>query len=101
MDDLATRFNAADIEDSDIESSDEDSDVSYRSSPSSDVSGYSTPLSDCSTCSCERYGITRKGERVRLDCGGSRCGYDDSSCSDSEEEYVSNNSRRNGVVMRG
>lgn len=95
VDELTEQFAAAEID------SDDDSELSYRSSPSSSVSGYSTPASDCSTCSCERYGITRKGERVRLDCGGSRCGYDDSSCSDSEEEYVSpTSSRRNGVVMR-
>lgn len=83
------------------------SSLSYRSdnsSPSSDLSGYSTPFSDCSSnCTCERYGITRNGERVRLDCGGSRCGYDDESSSlcsssDGEEEYVS--SRRNGIVVR-
>jgi hypothetical protein len=97
VDELAEQFA-----DAAIYESDEDSDLSYRSSPSSSISGYSTPASDCSTCSCERYGITRKGERVRLDCGGSRCGYDGSSCSsDSEEEYVSpTSSRRNGVVMR-
>ncbi|KAI1284008.1 hypothetical protein F5Y07DRAFT_96807 [Xylaria sp. FL0933] len=74
------------------------------SSPSSSLSGYSTPSSDCSSCTCERYGITRKGDRVKIDCGGSRCGYsdDDSSCSSSgdEEEYVSRSSRRNGIVMR-
>jgi|SwirhirootsSR2_FD_contig_51_5264549_length_1061_multi_2_in_0_out_0_1 hypothetical protein len=96
VDELAEQFAAHELE------SDDDSDLSYRSSPSSSVSGYSTPASDCSDCSCERYGITRKGERVRLDCGGSRCGYDGSSCSsESEEEYVSpTSSRRNGVVMR-
>jgi hypothetical protein len=83
-----------------------DSDLSYRSdnsSPSSDLSGYSTPSSDCSSCTCERYGITRKGERVRIDCGGARCGQDDgdSSCSSSEEEYeAAPSSRRNGIVVR-
>jgi hypothetical protein len=97
VDTLAEQFATADIYDSE-----DDSELSYRSSPSSSISGYSTPASDCSDCSCERYGITRKGERVRLDCGGSRCGYDDSSCSsESEEEYASHtSSRRNGVVMR-
>jgi len=77
------------------------SDLSYRSdssSPNSSMSGYSTPGSDCSSCTCERYGITRKGERVRLDCGGSRCGYEDScSSSEDEQEYCS---RRNGIVVR-
>jgi len=75
---------------------------SGSSSPNSSVSGYSTPSSDCSNCTCERYGITRKGERVRLDCGGVRCGYsdEDSQCSSDEEEYVSNSARRNGIVVR-
>jgi hypothetical protein len=80
------------------------SSFSYRSgssSPSSSVSGYSTPASDCSSCTCERYGITRKGERVRIDCGGSRCSYEDScSSSESESEYVERSSRRHGVVVR-
>lgn len=80
------------------------SSLSYRSdssSPSSQLSGYSTPASDCSSCTCERYGITRKGDRVLLDCGGSRCGYSDS-CSSSEDEgaHVSGNSRRNGIIVR-
>jgi len=66
------------------------SDCSSRSSPSSMSS-----VSDAS-CRCERYGITRKGDRVKLDCGGARCGYgssDGSECSsedssESEEEQV-------------
>jgi hypothetical protein len=76
---------------------------SYRSdnssSPGSSLSGYSSPASDCS-CTCERYGITRKGDRVRIDCGGSRCGYDDSCSSSSEDEYVEPAARRHGVVVR-
>jgi hypothetical protein len=76
------------------------SSLSYRSD-SSGSSGYSTPASDCSSCTCERYGITRKGERVRLDCGGSRCSFDDScSSSEDEAEYVERSSRRNGIVVR-
>lgn len=80
------------------------SSLSYRSdssSPNSSLSGYSTPGSDCSNCTCERYGITRKGERVRLDCGGSRCGYgdDSSDCSSSDGEETSS-SRRQGIVVR-
>jgi hypothetical protein len=78
------------------------SDLSYRSdssSPNSSMSGYSTPSSDVSSCTCERYGITRKGERVRIDCGGARCGYEDScSSSDSDGEYST--TRRNGIVVR-
>jgi hypothetical protein len=80
------------------------SSLSYRSdssSPSSDLSGYSTPESDCSNCTCERFGITRDGERVRLDCGGTRCGYEDSSsCSSSDDEGYAANARRNGIVVR-
>jgi hypothetical protein len=76
------------------------SSLSYRSDVSGS-SGYSTPASDCSSCTCERYGITRKGERVRLDCGGSRCSFDDScSSSEDEAEYVERSSRRNGIVVR-
>ncbi|KAJ9165427.1 Gtp-binding protein [Coniochaeta hoffmannii] len=79
------------------------SDLSFRSgssSPGSDASGYSTPASDCSSCSCERYGITRKGDRVRIDCGGSRCGYDDSCSSSEDEELVNRSLKRNGIVVR-
>jgi hypothetical protein len=77
------------------------SSLSYRSDSSASSSGYSTPASDCSSCTCERYGITRKGERVRLDCGGSRCSFDDScSSSEDEAEYVERSSRRNGIVVR-
>lgn len=78
---------------------------SDSSSPSSNssISDYSSGRSSSSYCTCERYGITRKGDRVKLDCGGSRCGYSDdsSSCSSSgEEDYVPSNSRRHGVVVR-
>jgi hypothetical protein len=49
-----------------------------------------SPSSGCSTdsrCICEGYGITRCGDRIKLDCGGTRCGgY--WSCSDSEEEDI-------------
>ena len=74
------------------------SDLSSRgsggSSPSS-LSSLSDPSSG-SECRCNRWGITRKGDRVKLDCGGSRCGYSDDSdssvCSseaeESEEEEV-------------
>lgn len=114
VEELSSRFASAGLyDDEDIitdfacESpmSSSDSDLSYRSdssSPNSSLSGYSTPASDCSSCTCERYGITRKGERVRLDCGGTRCGYDEggSSCSSEDEEYVSGSSRRNGIIVR-
>jgi hypothetical protein len=92
---------------SDLSLSASDSDLSYRSdssSPNSSLSGYSTPHSDYSNCTCQRYGITRKGERVKMVCGGSRCGFNDSSdsCSSSgdDEEELANSARRNGVVVR-
>ena len=60
-----------------------------RSSPSS-LSSLSDP-SSVASCRCERYGVTRSGNKVRLDCGGRVCGYGDSSSdctssSDSESE---------------
>jgi len=83
------------------------SSLSSRSDSSSPSSASS--LSDYSSrsgsvgCTCERYGITRKGDRVKLDCGGSRCGYSDdsSSCCSSEDERTGNpSSRRQGIVVR-
>ena len=113
IEELTARFGSAGIEEEEFITdfanspvSSSGSSLSYRSdssSPSSSLSGYSTPASDCSSCTCERYGITRKGDRVKIDCGGSRCGYSDdsSSCSSGdEEEYVSRSSRRNGMVVR-
>ncbi|KAH6652859.1 hypothetical protein BKA67DRAFT_536571 [Truncatella angustata] len=116
MDELSARFGSTGIDEDEYITTDfstspvssSGSSLSYRSdssSPSSSLSGYSTPSSDCSNCTCERYGITRKGDRVKIDCGGARCGYSDSesSCSsgeESEEEYVSRSSRRNGMVVR-
>ena len=64
------------------------SDVSSRSSGGSSFSSLSDPSSSGGFCRCNRYGVTRKGDRVKLDCGGSRCGYSDDSssgCSSSEE----------------
>ncbi|CAJ2502702.1 Uu.00g100960.m01.CDS01 [Anthostomella pinea] len=117
IEELTARFGSAGIDEEDILVGDfssspvssSGSSLSYRSdssSPSSSLSGYSTPASDCSSCTCERYGITRKGDRVKIDCGGARCGFssdDDSACSssgDEEEAYVSRSSRRNGIVVR-
>jgi hypothetical protein len=91
MDDLTSHLEAASIYDH------------YSASPASSVgsdlssSGASSPsslssLSDrsASSCRCNRFGITRKGDRVRLDCGGQKCGYGDDSSSgcssDSESE---------------
>jgi len=79
------------------------SSLSSRSDSSSPSSASSfSDYSSGSSCTCERYGITRGGDRVKLDCGGSRCGYsDDSSCdSASEPEYEPKSTRRHGIVVR-
>jgi len=57
-----------------------------RSSPSSMSS-----VSDHS-CRCERYGVTRSGQRVKLDCGGKRCGGWSSSSSECESNDSSEES---------
>lgn len=76
------------------------SSVSSRSSGSGKSSPSSlSSLSDrsASSCRCNRYGITRRGDKVLLDCGGSRCGYSDDSSSacdsSSEEESESEDER--------
>ncbi|KAM0804377.1 hypothetical protein BDR22DRAFT_885638 [Usnea florida] len=77
---------------------------SDRSSPSS-LSSLSNSSSSDSQCKCQRYGVTRGGSRVKIDCGGKRCGYSDdsssacssidsSSESESEEEYERKSRRR-------
>ena len=85
------------------------SDLSSLSSRSGSANSLSS-ASDSSNCSCERYGITRKGDRIKLDCGGSRCGYTDgesSSCcssddSEGEKNFVkpSKATRRQGIIIR-
>ncbi len=108
---LADRFGRArlDEDDSDSASSSPPSSVgsslssrSDSNSPSSasSLSDYSSP--DTPVCTCQRYGITRKGDRVKLDCGGSRCGYTDSSdcSSESDEERLPRSTRRQGIVVR-
>lgn len=113
VEELTSRFSAATIdEDYEYELSNSPpssvgSSLSSRSdsdSPSSasSLSDYSTPGSSTCGCTCERYGITRRGDRVKLDCGGSRCGYsdDESSCCSSDDEYVGGNTRRHGLVVR-
>lgn len=99
LDDLTEQLEAASlhkmgaIRDISPPSSVGGSDISSRASGVSSPSSLSS-LSDASTsssCRCNRWGVTRKGDRVKLDCGGSRCGYSDddssSGCSsDSESE---------------
>jgi len=100
LEELNRRFAEQDLE-SDSES-DDDSDVPSLTSRSTNSSRASSVSSTSSCCSCERYGITRAGDRVKLDCGGSRCSYsDDSDCS-SEDEYIyeEKTTRRHGIVVR-
>lgn len=116
IDELTARFGDAGMDDDVITDfstspvSSSGSSLSYRSdssSPNSALSGYSTPNSDYSTCTCERYGITRKGERVKLDCGGAHCSTsgDSSDCSsiisesEEEEPVERRGGRRNGIVV--
>lgn len=122
-DELASRFQHANLSDSedDMSSSPPSSDGSYLSSRGNSTSPSSlSSLSDSSRgsqCSCKRYGITRSGDRVKLDCGGIRCGVKgghymasggstpidtDSSCSsDSDEEYrkIKANARYQGISV--
>ena len=113
-DELVERFAGTRISDRGYE---------YPSSPASALSsssgstfsnsnsGKSSPrsLSSVSTvCTCERYGITRSGQRVKLDCGGSRCGYSSGSgsecsesSSESEREEAYNKSRNQGSSRQG
>lgn len=104
IDDLEERFAS-----SRISNSSDRSRHHYLSSPSSlsdSSSGpeFSDPGSSVSAssrsrfpaeCRCGRYGITKDGRRVKLDCGGSRCRSGDSSASecssnasDSDDEYA-------------
>jgi len=94
MDQLAWRLAAASLEESSDDECESDSDSdeasdlpSLSSSRGSGSSSPSSVSSVSSSCSCERYGITRDGDRVRLDCGGARCGYsDEDGCEESSED---------------
>lgn len=123
MDDLTRRFAGSRMSDDDYDyeysNSPPSSASSGSSSRSSRSSGSTSPsslssMSDPPTpiCHCERYGITRKGDRVKLDCGGSRCGYvtesSEASCSESDcdddDDYDYRQARaavrRQGIVVR-
>lgn len=92
-DDLADRFASTRISDRGY-----DRHAAYASSPSDlsdssggpSFSGGSSPSSMSSisngSCRCERFGVTRSGQRVKLDCGGAKCGYSSSDCSSSEQD---------------
>jgi len=105
---LTSRMAHHNLSDTDSETyidSDDDSDVPSLTSRSSNSSSPSSVSSTSSCCTCERYGITRAGDRVKLDCGGARCGYSDDSesCSSEDEFYQQHEAkatRRQGVLIR-
>jgi len=105
VDELTQRFGYANLdeEDSDCES-DLSSAPSMTSSRSSASSSPSSVSSSSSCCTCERYGLTRSGNRVMLDCKGDLCGYtdDSDSCGSDDEEavYRERQTRRHGVIIR-
>jgi len=107
VEELTSRFSTTTI--------DEDYDYDLSTSPPSSVGSSLSSRSDSSSpssassvsdygsdCTCERYGITRGGDRIKLDCGGSRCGYSDNSdsCCSSDDEEDAISARRNGIVVR-
>jgi len=107
VEELTSRFSSTTIDEDcayDLSSSPPSSVGSSLSSRSgSSAASSASSVSDYDNeCTCERYGITRSGDRVKLDCGGSRCGYseDSDSCCSSDEEQDSISSRRNGIVVR-
>ncbi|KAI4735338.1 hypothetical protein E4T50_14153 [Aureobasidium sp. EXF-12298] len=110
VDRLASRLGKTQIESDSESDSDSDSDVpSLTSSRSSRSSGSSSPASassrssSTSCCTCNRFGITRSGARVKLDCGGAVCGDEGSECSsesEDEKQYRARTTRRQGMVVR-
>jgi hypothetical protein len=113
---LSAKLAATEISDSEESSSEEEeedsseddsesgSDVPSLTSRSSNNSSPSSLSSTSSCCTCERYGITRGGDRVKLDCGGARCGYTSGSSSEcsseSEDDHKKATTRRQGIVVR-
>ncbi|KAF2798444.1 hypothetical protein K505DRAFT_233383 [Melanomma pulvis-pyrius CBS 109.77] len=106
---LTSRFSRTSVssastsEDESDYDSDDSSDVPSLTSRSTNSSSPSSVSSGSSCCTCERFGITRSGDRVKLDCGGARCGYSDDSseCSSEDEyQYEAKTTRRQGVVIR-
>jgi hypothetical protein len=105
LDQLSARLKQVEIDDESDDDSDADSDVPSLTSSRSSASSPSSVSSTSSCCTCERYGITRAGNRVLLDCGGSRCGYSDEESSDDcaseseNETYHVRQTRRQGIVV--
>lgn len=101
IDDLEERFASSRISDRSRHYASSPSELSDSSSgpefsePSSAGTG-SSCSSVSPTCRCGRFGLTRDGRRVKLDCGGTRCGYGDSSsseCASSSDDSESEDER--------
>lgn len=95
MDDLEAHLSATRLSDrhyasspSELSETSEASGKVFSSASGSSSSATSDEESD--RCKCNRFGVTRDGRRVMLDCGGKRCGYssEDSSECDSDDEEV-------------
>ena len=98
VDDLADRLEKSSLYSTRIISppSSVGSSLSSRSSGGSSPSSLSS-LSDPSStseCRCNRYGVTRSGQKVKLDCGGRVCGYSDSSSDCTSSDSESDDDRR-------
>jgi len=96
IDDLEDRFAMTRISDRHGKYSSSPSELSDDSTSSGTAFSRSSPSSLSSmsdrSCKCERYGVTRSGQRVKLDCGGKRCGYNSSDCSSSDNSEESDES---------
>jgi hypothetical protein len=88
VDDLEERFAGYRI--SSGGSSASPSDLSDSSASSGTAFSRSSPSSMSSSsdrsCRCERYGVTKSGQRVKIDCGGKRCGSWSSSSSECDSQ---------------
>ncbi|KAI1609594.1 hypothetical protein EDD36DRAFT_75794 [Exophiala viscosa] len=96
IDDLDERFAGYHIHDPASASPSEISDDGSSSGTAFSRSSPST-LSSVSdrSCRCERYGVTRSGQRVKLDCGGKRCGgWSSSECDSTGSEEDSSEDER-------
>lgn len=107
IDDLEERFAGTRLSDRHAASSPSEMSECSDSSGTvfSSVSGGSssaTSDSDSGHCRCNRFGLTRDGRRVMLDCGGKRCGYSDSSseCSSDASDEESEDEEREAQLRR-
>jgi hypothetical protein len=107
IDDLEERFASTRLSDRSARYASSPSELSDSSTSSGGVfssmpnsSGGSSCSSVGPSCRCERYGVTRDGRRVKLDCGGQRCGYGESSSSDCTSSDEDSEEERRKQRMR-